>query len=98
MSGTFIQTVVNLAEQHGKEAQVTCAYRDFAVELDWADVAYHEYDFHKETKGMKYILPFPFVKQVLRQRHPDTRTLRISSRKWSEPLSNKATSGSLMAA
>jgi hypothetical protein len=35
---TRFQTIVNLAEQHGKEGQVTCAYRDFAVELDWADV------------------------------------------------------------
>ncbi|EIN07173.1 hypothetical protein PUNSTDRAFT_126985 [Punctularia strigosozonata HHB-11173 SS5] len=46
--------VVNLAEQHGKEAAVTCAYRDFVSEMAWPDVNYTEYDFHAETKGMKY--------------------------------------------
>ncbi|KAJ3818742.1 SacI homology domain-containing protein [Lentinula raphanica] len=47
-------TVVNLAEQTGKEGGVTCAYRDFLKELNLPDVKYNEYDFHKETKGMKY--------------------------------------------
>ncbi|CAK5264927.1 unnamed protein product [Mycena citricolor] len=47
-------TVVNLAEQHGKEGQVTGAYRDYMAELAEKDAVYHEYDFHQETKGMKY--------------------------------------------
>jgi hypothetical protein len=40
-----LKTIVNLAEQHGKEGQVTCAYRDLAVELDWADVQYVVFSF-----------------------------------------------------
>ncbi|KAI0082839.1 hypothetical protein K474DRAFT_1584893 [Panus rudis PR-1116 ss-1] len=47
-------TIVNLAEQHGKESVVTNAYRDYAHELNMPDVQYNEYDFHAETKGMKY--------------------------------------------
>ncbi|KAK0483841.1 SacI homology domain-containing protein [Armillaria novae-zelandiae] len=46
--------IVNLAEQHGKEAAVTQGYRDCMAELALPDVQYHEYDFHVETKGMKY--------------------------------------------
>lgn len=33
-----LQTVVNLAEQHGKEAQVTNAYRDFVNELNCKNI------------------------------------------------------------
>ncbi|KAI0822863.1 SacI homology domain-containing protein [Trametes gibbosa] len=47
-------TIVNLAEQHGKEGQVTTAYGDCVKELAPTDVKYHAYDFHAETKGMKY--------------------------------------------
>ncbi|KAF7363564.1 hypothetical protein MSAN_01013000 [Mycena sanguinolenta] len=47
-------TIVNLAEQHGKEASVTQGYREYVTELGDKDAVYHEYDFHKETKGMKY--------------------------------------------
>ncbi|KIK59630.1 hypothetical protein GYMLUDRAFT_44597 [Collybiopsis luxurians FD-317 M1] len=47
-------TVVNLAEQHGKEAGVTSGYREYLTELNLPDAKYTEYDFHKETKGMKY--------------------------------------------
>ncbi|KAH9857173.1 SacI homology domain-containing protein [Lenzites betulinus] len=47
-------TIVNLAEQHGKEGQVTTAYGDYVKELAPADVKYLAYDFHAETKGMKY--------------------------------------------
>ncbi|EJD05667.1 uncharacterized protein FOMMEDRAFT_139037 [Fomitiporia mediterranea MF3/22] len=47
-------TVVNLAEQHGKEAVVTNAYREYTRELGSKDVRYTEYDFHHETKGMHY--------------------------------------------
>ncbi|KAH9930723.1 SacI homology domain-containing protein [Fomitopsis serialis] len=46
--------IINLAEQHGKEAQVTDAYRDYVKELDDKRIQYHTYDFHAETKGMKY--------------------------------------------
>jgi len=45
---------VNLAEQHGKEKAITEAYRDYVRELNSKDLMYHEYDFHAETKGMKY--------------------------------------------
>ncbi|KAI1794623.1 SacI homology domain-containing protein [Ganoderma leucocontextum] len=47
-------TIINLAEQHGKEAQVTNAYGDYVKELDTEDTKYYAYDFHAETKGMKY--------------------------------------------
>ncbi|KAL1944714.1 hypothetical protein VTO73DRAFT_3144 [Trametes versicolor] len=47
-------TIVNLAEQHGKEGQVTNAYGDYVKELAPKDVKYHAYDFHAATKGMKY--------------------------------------------
>ncbi|TBU49147.1 SacI homology domain-containing protein [Dichomitus squalens] len=47
-------TIINLAEQHGKEAQVTNAYGDYVKELDTDDIRYYAYDFHAETKGMKY--------------------------------------------
>ncbi|ESK89839.1 hypothetical protein Moror_824 [Moniliophthora roreri MCA 2997] len=47
-------TVVNLAEHHGKEGAITQAYREFMKELNNSDAQYHEYDFHTETRGMKY--------------------------------------------
>ncbi|KAH7926636.1 hypothetical protein BV22DRAFT_1062448 [Leucogyrophana mollusca] len=47
-------TIVNLAEQHGKEGAITNAYREYASKLDAKDARYCEYDFHRETKGMKY--------------------------------------------
>ncbi|KZV92152.1 hypothetical protein EXIGLDRAFT_836634 [Exidia glandulosa HHB12029] len=47
-------TIVNLAEQHGKEGAVTKAYGDYVGEMGSDDVRYVEYDFHAETKGMKY--------------------------------------------
>lgn len=46
-------TIVNLAEQHGKEGVITQSYRECMHELDMKDAQYHEYDFHAETKGMK---------------------------------------------
>lgn len=66
------QSIVNLSEQHGKEAPVTVGYREYVSELAWDDVQsvlysifrcgsvlkldrYTEYDFHAETKGMKYV-------------------------------------------
>jgi hypothetical protein len=64
------QAIVNLAEQSGKEGPITQAFREYVQELERKDVLYvfvvyviyhpergcryHEYDFHKETKGMKY--------------------------------------------
>ncbi|KAH9945870.1 SacI homology domain-containing protein [Epithele typhae] len=47
-------TIVNLAELHGKEGQVTNAFGDYVSELASEDVRYHAYDFHAETRGMKY--------------------------------------------
>ncbi|KAJ3500497.1 hypothetical protein NLJ89_g9770 [Agrocybe chaxingu] len=47
-------TVVNLAEQQGKEGIITQAYREYMHELNMKDAQYCEYDFHTETKGMKY--------------------------------------------
>ncbi|KZT26550.1 hypothetical protein NEOLEDRAFT_1132067 [Neolentinus lepideus HHB14362 ss-1] len=47
-------TIINLAEQHGKESVVTLAYRDYATEMNMPEVQYNDYDFHTETKGMKY--------------------------------------------
>ncbi|KAJ7449948.1 SacI homology domain-containing protein [Mycena latifolia] len=47
-------TIINLAEQHGKEAAITQGYREYMNELADKDAVYHEYDFHTETKGMKY--------------------------------------------
>ncbi|KII89160.1 hypothetical protein PLICRDRAFT_40794 [Plicaturopsis crispa FD-325 SS-3] len=45
---------VNLAEQQGKEAAITRGYRECMEELALEDAKYTEYDFHTETKGMKY--------------------------------------------
>ncbi|RDB21105.1 Phosphatidylinositide phosphatase SAC2 [Hypsizygus marmoreus] len=47
-------TVLNLAEQQGKEGAITQGFREYMQELDSKDARYFEYDFHKETKGMKY--------------------------------------------
>ncbi|KAF8510997.1 SacI homology domain-containing protein [Hysterangium stoloniferum] len=47
-------TIINLAEQHGKEAIVTVAYKETVEQAGLRDVRYHEYDFHAETKGMRY--------------------------------------------
>ncbi|KAJ6497000.1 SacI homology domain-containing protein [Mycena vitilis] len=47
-------TIINLAEQQGKEAAITQGYREYMTELADKDAVYHEYDFHTETKGMKY--------------------------------------------
>ncbi|KAH7103991.1 SacI homology domain-containing protein [Auriculariales sp. MPI-PUGE-AT-0066] len=43
--------IVNLAEQHGKEGAVTQAYKEYVTEMANDNV---NYDFHAETKGMKY--------------------------------------------
>ncbi|GLB34696.1 putative inositol phosphatase [Lyophyllum shimeji] len=47
-------TVLNLAEQHGKEGAITEGYREYMRELDSTDARYCGYDFHTETRGMKY--------------------------------------------
>ncbi|KIY43445.1 hypothetical protein FISHEDRAFT_53223 [Fistulina hepatica ATCC 64428] len=46
--------IVNLAEQTGKEGPLAHCYRVGVQELNLPDVQYCEYDFHAETKGMKY--------------------------------------------
>ncbi|KAF9469322.1 SacI homology domain-containing protein [Collybia nuda] len=47
-------TILNLAEQHGKEGAITQGYKEYMNELNLKDAQYHEYDFHVETRGMKY--------------------------------------------
>ncbi|KAL0565241.1 hypothetical protein V5O48_016787 [Marasmius crinis-equi] len=47
-------SVINLAEHHGKEGAITQAYREYMRELNDKDAQYNEYDFHTETRGMKY--------------------------------------------
>ncbi|KAH8106812.1 SacI homology domain-containing protein [Cristinia sonorae] len=47
-------TIVNLAEQQGREGAVTNAYGQYVKELGNPDIQYNDYDFHKETRGMKY--------------------------------------------
>ncbi|KAF9053929.1 hypothetical protein BDZ89DRAFT_1153595 [Hymenopellis radicata] len=46
--------IVNLAEEQGKEGALTQAYKTYSGELASPEVQYNEYDFHVETKGMKY--------------------------------------------
>ncbi|KAG6335856.1 hypothetical protein ID866_3246 [Astraeus odoratus] len=47
-------TIVNLAEQRGKESTLCNAYKTYVNQLGNKDISYCEYDFHHETKGMKY--------------------------------------------
>ncbi|KAH9180498.1 SacI homology domain-containing protein [Lactarius sanguifluus] len=47
-------TIVNLAERHGREGIITNAYGEYVEEAQLPDVKYCAYDFHAETKGMKY--------------------------------------------
>ncbi|KAF8559644.1 hypothetical protein OG21DRAFT_1594475 [Imleria badia] len=47
-------TIVNLAEQTGKESALTNAYKSYAKRMENKDIRYCEYDFHHETRGMKY--------------------------------------------
>lgn len=47
-------TVINLAEHGGREGAITKGFREYVAEFDNKDVQYCEYDFHRETKGMKY--------------------------------------------
>ncbi|KAF9227842.1 hypothetical protein BS17DRAFT_800025 [Gyrodon lividus] len=47
-------TIVNLAEQTGKESALTSAYKSYVNRMEDKDVRYCEYDFHHETRGMKY--------------------------------------------
>ncbi|CAK5265034.1 unnamed protein product, partial [Mycena citricolor] len=39
---------------NSRDGLLTGAYRDYMAELAEKDAVYHEYDFHQETKGMKY--------------------------------------------
>lgn len=45
---------INLAEQHGKEGQITKAYHDASQEFSNDKVVYKAFDFHEECKGMKF--------------------------------------------
>ncbi|KAG9318553.1 hypothetical protein JVU11DRAFT_645 [Chiua virens] len=47
-------TIVNLAEQTGKESTLTNAYKSYAKRMENKNIRYCEYDFHRETRGMKY--------------------------------------------
>ncbi|KAI9486898.1 MAG: SacI homology domain-containing protein [Benjaminiella poitrasii] len=48
------QLIVNLTELMGREAIVGGQYRKHIVELGDPNIKYVEFDFHKETKGMKF--------------------------------------------
>ncbi|PAV23487.1 hypothetical protein PNOK_0055500 [Pyrrhoderma noxium] len=61
-----MHTVINLAEKHGKEANLTTAYRECVHELSSKDIRYIEYDFHAETKGMKYEKVASFIQSLER--------------------------------
>lgn len=46
---------INLAEQKGKEGQITQAYKDAVEQLERPnEVQYRSFDFHKECAGMKF--------------------------------------------
>lgn len=45
---------INLAEQHGKEGQITQAYKQRVEDLKNDKVQYVAFDFHKECAGMKF--------------------------------------------
>ncbi|KAL4077324.1 SacI homology domain-containing protein [Scleroderma yunnanense] len=47
-------TIVNLAEQRGKESTLCNAYEAYVDQMGNKDVSYYAYDFHHETRGMKY--------------------------------------------
>ncbi|TFK54747.1 hypothetical protein OE88DRAFT_1777920 [Heliocybe sulcata] len=59
-------TIVNLAEQHGKESVVTHAYREYTAKMNMSEVQYNDYDFHTETKGMKYENIHKLIEQMER--------------------------------
>lgn len=46
--------IVNLAEQNGKEGTLCGAYKAYVNQLNRNSVSYCEFDFHHETRGMKY--------------------------------------------
>ncbi|KAH0830632.1 hypothetical protein J3R83DRAFT_2087 [Lanmaoa asiatica] len=50
----FAYHFVNLTEQTGKESTLTNAYKSYAKQMENKDIRYCEYDFHHETRGMKY--------------------------------------------
>ncbi|ODN90157.1 inositol polyphosphate-5-phosphatase F [Cryptococcus wingfieldii CBS 7118] len=47
-------TIINLSEQHGKEAPITNGYKQLTTELERDDVTYTEFDFHAKCSGMKW--------------------------------------------
>ncbi|CEG74594.1 hypothetical protein RMATCC62417_09775 [Rhizopus microsporus] len=48
------QIVVNLAEVTGREAVIGSEYRKHVEDLGDPNIKYVEFDFHKETRGMKF--------------------------------------------
>ncbi|KAI5477835.1 protein of inositol phosphatase family [Pseudohyphozyma bogoriensis] len=48
------QVIVNLAETSGKEALVVNAYKEGVEQMAKDNVKYMSWDFHHQTKGMKY--------------------------------------------
>lgn len=46
--------MINLSEQHGKEAPVTLGYGALLKSLDRSDITYKPFDFHAKCKGMRW--------------------------------------------
>ncbi|KAI6109734.1 SacI homology domain-containing protein [Pisolithus sp. B1] len=46
--------IVNLTEQKGKEGTLCGAYKAYVNQLSSSNVSYCEFDFHHETRGLKY--------------------------------------------
>ncbi|BEJ10777.1 hypothetical protein CspHIS471_0101990 [Cutaneotrichosporon sp. HIS471] len=47
-------TVVNLSEQHGREAAVTNGFTELVADLGRPDIHYVPFDFHEHCKGMNW--------------------------------------------
>ncbi|GMK56774.1 hypothetical protein CspeluHIS016_0306140 [Cutaneotrichosporon spelunceum] len=47
-------TIVNLSEQHGREAAVTNGYTELVADLGRSDLHYVPFDFHEHCKGMNW--------------------------------------------
>lgn len=80
-------TCINLAEQHGKEGQITQAYKQRVEDLNNENVHYVAFDFHKECAGMK----FENVSKLLDQ---EKETLSEMNCFWRSNSNNKSNSSS----
>ncbi|RUS18439.1 hypothetical protein BC937DRAFT_88776 [Endogone sp. FLAS-F59071] len=60
------QIAVNLTELHGREGIITAEYRNRVENLAETDIKYLEFDFHRETRGMKYENISKLIKNLLR--------------------------------